>query len=257
MYRNNTSYETFLAPAIAGREEFETQVFPLGTDPEEITAWIAENATRIRNMEKIYLDQTCYDAGEKVPSPKGLIWWDVSTNYGDFDFDFREAAFRVIKKETVEETIAEILRHMLAVEMPDNVLLVEDKMSDHNPFGPLDRTLSKEDNDRRDAKKFAECLERVIGKPVHRVSLRECESRWGQEVVLDGPDPIKDGKSWYFHDRHYSDCRCKWIKEDVVGGEVSEFTLPIENLVRDATRFGITFDTDAYSRAIRDIVATW
>lgn len=247
IYRNNNAYQEFLAPAIANRKDFETQVFPIGTNPSEIHRWYTENADYVRGMEKVYMDLTCYEACPLA---------GLKTNYGHLDFDFHDAACRIMTKATVEETIVEIFRHMLAIEVPDNILLVEEKMSDHNPFSLLDPEISKEENDRRDADMFAKCLEEVTGKSVHRVSLTR-ETRRGREVVFGGgASPIAGGKSWFFHDRHFRDCSTLLL-EMFIGGNVSEFRLPIEDLIRDATRFGITFDTELYSRAIREIVATW
>lgn len=74
MYRNNSAYEQFLAPALSG---FETQIFPQGTSETEITAWLAEHADRVSGMEKVYMDRTCYEAGKLVsiwtPTPSWVL----------------------------------------------------------------------------------------------------------------------------------------------------------------------------------------
>lgn len=121
MYRNNSAYEQFLAPALKDREGFKIQVFPQGTSEADITAWITEHADHVHGMEKVFMDNTCYYAGRDVrssASPDGNFWRGVKINLGKdeyFDVDvFRHCALdSLVEKATAEEVIAEIIRLFL------------------------------------------------------------------------------------------------------------------------------------------------
>jgi hypothetical protein len=255
IYRNNSAYEQFLAPAVASREGFETQVFPQGTSETEITTWLAEHADWLRSMVKVYMDQTCYEAGEAVPSGQPDkknwdIWMDVQTNYGGFDHQvFQEAASVLMTKATVEETVAEVIRHLLIKEVPTKVLVIQDHMGDHDLFnskreGPEARKQATQE----DAEKLRRCLADTIGQPAWYLDV--------SSMGLDAGVPLTDQDiTWVFLDRHFKGCeKSLWSK---IPATFRQFRVPIENLVEDAIAFGIELDTEAYSRTIREIVATW
>lgn len=255
IYRNNSAYEQFLAPAISDRKDLEIQVFPVGMDPAEITAWVVENADRVRGMEKVYLDKTCYEAGKSVPSqrlPNVSIWSDVETNYGNFDHDLKMAAESVLKKATVKETIAEIIQHMLTKEVPDKVLLMKDHMADHDLFGLGILSSDWEEEARRDAEILRSQLEASIGKPVNYITV-EWPDVFDTNVSIEEADKV-----WLFYDRHCTselDFELEMLQEKI--SCLSEFKVPIENLIQDALAFGIELDTEAFSQAIEEIVADW
>lgn len=255
MYRNNSAYEQFLAPALSGREDFEMQIFPQGTPESEIITWITEHATQIRSMETVYMDKTCYKAGETLPSVKRPdswgcnIWNDVATNYGGFDYQvFRKAASVLTTKATVEETIAEVVRHLLAKEAPTKVLLIQDHMGDHNLFGLGLHSADRKEKAQRDAEKLHSCLKKVTGQPVFYLDV----SSYGLDagVTITDEDTV-----WVFFDRHFKTCE-KFLWEKIPKN-FRQFRVPIENLVEDAVAFGVDFDTESFSREIREIVATW
>lgn len=251
IYRNNSAYTQFLAPAIASRNDFETKVFAEGTPEAEITAWITENATKIRSMEEVYTDNTCSKAGRSVSSTTGKsgnIWRDVKNNYGNLDYNFSEASRAVFTKTTTEETVTEVVARLIAKEVPTKVLIIQDHMADHDLFGLGITSSDWKAESERDAEKLRLCLREVIGQPVFYLDVSFAGLDAG--VSLDETDIV-----WVFLDRHYKGCEKRlWSK---IPANWKQFRVPVENLIEDAVAFGIEIDTLAYSRAIRDIVATW
>lgn len=257
MYRDNAAYAQFLAPALVGREGFETQVFPEGTPEAGITDWLANNADRIRGMEKVFLDQTCLESGRTLRSVREPnlshwnIWSDVKTNDGwdRFDLVFQVAARDVMTKASVEETLAEVIRHLLVKEVPTKVLVIQDHMGDHDLFnskreGPEARKQAIQE----DAEKLRRCLADITGQPAWYLDV--------SSMGLDAGVPLTDQDiTWVFLDRHFKSCeKSLWSK---IPATFRQFRVPIENLVQDAIAFGIEIDAEAYSQSIREKVATW
>ena len=250
IYRDNSAYAQFLAPAIAAREDLEVQVFPVGTDKADITVWIAKHADRVRSMEKVYMDRTCYEAGESLPSihrPKGWIWMDVENNYGGFDGQFRAAAEKVLTKSSVDETIAAIISLMLKKEIPDQVFVISEHMGDHDLYGSLSVHHDWDRAAKEDAEMLRSCLVKVIGKPVTVVEYLSVN-----EPPLQN---LENAVGWAFLDRHYP--QPFPVELDSHRPNMRWLRLPIENLIADAMTFGIELDAKAYAEAIREIVAKW
>lgn len=248
IYRDNTAYAQFLAPALAGRKDFEVQVFPVGTSENHITAWITEHADRIRSMDRVYLDQTSYEAGKSLPSAERSdlkhwsIWSDIKTNYGQLDRDFQQAAQVVVTGATNEATITEIVRHLLQKETPTKVYVVAAHMEDHNLFG-----LGYPEN-KQDAERLEQCLRKVTRQPVYYLHVDD----YGVDTYV--PVTAED-IVWVFIDRHFKGSKKSAFRK--IPPAFKLFEVPIENLIQDALRFGIELDVEAYAEAIRGIVAAW
>lgn len=235
MYRNNTAYEQFLAPALKDREGFKMQVFPQGTPKADITAWIAEHVDYVRGMEKIIMDITCFYAGTDMQRD-GRFWRDVKIDFVNFDLDrfLRCSLQSMVEKATAEEAIAEMIRLFLQKETPAKVFVVTSKMGDHSIFG--------RDTDDVAAEKLRVCLSSVIGLPVYEYT--------DYKKALE-----EDAVTWLFFDRHYGYVSAQEFAR--MPATWRRFTLPIDNLVLDACDFGVGVDLEAYSQTIREKVSTW
>ena len=254
MYRNNSAYEQFLAPALVG---FETQIFPQGTSETEITAWITGRADSIRSMEMVYLDQTCYEAGKLVN-----IWKDVKTNYGGLDHVFQKAVQSMMTKDTVEETIAEVVTHLLAKEVPTRVFVVMNRIGDHGIFKSVHKDYAG-DYDRAEqveAETLRVCLEKVTKKPVTVIKLLGFFSGFDENRELLKLLSSHE-TTWTFFDRHLKTDECGkfWdvFNEITSDATTTLFRVPIENLVEDAIAFGVNLNPEKLSKEIREAVATW
>jgi hypothetical protein len=233
IYRNNSAFQKFLAPAIASRcGELETKVFPEGTASEEIAKWFKQNRESLLEKE-VVADKTCRNA-------TGIDW-------GRVENVFNEVAVLGLTKATVEETIAEVVRHLLKKEVPKEVFVIQKHMEDHDLFGSLAQ-MNRGQAAQADAQKLRKILEAVIGKPVTVVDKSIPEEN--MESLWSGP---AERGMWVFFDRHDDLTRAlsrEWKK-------VGWFRVPVESLIEDAVDFGIPLDAGAYSHAIREKVAAW
>jgi len=249
LYRNNSAYEQFLKPALEDREDFEMQVFPQGTPETEIAAWLAEHAGWVRGMRRVFLDDTCYEAGKSLH-----LWMAVScvrlsdVFQQDIPQYLQEAAKTMLRKATVEESIAEIVRRLLAKETPTKVLLIRNHMADHNLFGLGISSDDRKEEATRDAEKLRACLEDTIGQPVWYLDVSSAGLDTG--VSITEQDTV-----WVFLDRHFKSCEGRLWRN--IPATFRQFQVPVENLIQDAVSFGIEFDTEEYSRVVREAVADW
>ncbi len=250
IYRDNTAYSQFLAPALAARNDFETKVFAVGTPETHVTSWIKENADHIRSMDKVFTDNTCCEAGEKVPSKtrpenkNGCIWWDVKNNFGRIGPDFKVAAQKAVTGETNGDTIAKIVRLMLEKETPTKVYVVSEHMEDHDLFG-LGHPENKKDDER-----LQQLLREVTGLPVYYLHIDD----YGVDTYVN---VTPEDNVWVFIDRHFKGSKSKRRAYGNIPKTFKLFEVPIENLIGDALKLGITLDAEAYAKAVSDIVAGW
>ena len=248
IYRDNTAYEQFLAPALAARDDFEIKVFAVGTPETDIKSWIRENADHIRSMEYVYTDNTCYEAGESVPNKtrpenkNGSIWWDVKNNYGGTGRIFKDASQKAVTGETNGDTITKIVRLMLAKETPTKVYVVSKHMEDHDLFGTGSPECKKDDE------RLQQLLRDVTGLPVYYLHVDD-----------DGVDTCvnvtAEDNVWVFIDRHFKGS--ERYAHSNIPKTFKQFEVPIENLIGDALKLGIELDAVAYAKAVSDIVAGW
>lgn len=248
IYRDNTAYSQFLAPVLATRIDFKTQVFAVSTPEIDITSWIEENADYIRGMEEVYMDTTCYEAGESVPSktqPENKnrsIWRDIKTNYGGIGQNFKDAAQKAVTCETNRKTIAKIIQLMLDKETPTKIYIVPERMEDHDLFG------HGHPENKEDAKRLMRLLNEVTGLPINFMC-------FDQRSQLDYNDFSDSDNVWVFMDRHFKGSNR--FDHARIPEEFKQFEVPIENLIGDALELGIELDSVTYAKAVSDIVANW
>lgn len=174
---------------------------------------------------------------------------DVKTNCGGFDYNvFQKAATDLLQKGSPEETIAEVVRHMLAKEMPTKVLVIRGHMGDHNLFNDTSEDYNRMLRESVDSEKLRKLLEGVIGQPV--TYLKVGFSGIETEVPVTDSDT-----AWVFLDRHFPSSK-EWEWRSIPPA-FRQFRVPVENLIGDAVAFGIELDEEKYSRAIREIVMAW
>lgn len=239
IYRENSVYTKYLATELASRPDFEVITFAEGTPDIDIASALSDVAEKIFAAEKVYSDGTCNNALRSLRK---------QTHFPGLDYYFQEAAVAALSKESVEETISEIVRRMLEKEVPDRILIVQSHMADHNLFGLGITSADWEAECLRDAEKLRGCLSEVSGQPVSFLA-------FGFDGIEADVSISKEDNVWVFSDRHFKSCEMKeWRK---IPTHFKQFQVPIWNLVEDARAFGIDIDEEAFSKAIREIMANW
>jgi hypothetical protein len=122
-------------------------------------------------------------------------------------------------------------------------------MGDHNLFNSKrDEPESRKRATQEDAEKLRRCLSETTGQPVWYLDISDAGLDTGVTIT-------EQDITWVFFDRHFKSCQEElWEK---IPSNFRQFRVPIENLVQDAIAFGIEINTEAYSRAIREKLATW
>lgn len=243
LFRNNDVYERHLTPAIEARQDLKLQVFPAGTPEEEIRSWVQSNGDAFADVEEVISDRTTRQAVagllERLKDADGQMFLQLFGRRcatSTIDTQLYEATQKAMEK-TDGNGVIDIVLLMLAREVPDEIIVVKRHMGDHNLFNQgYDPNMGRDTCDTRDAEMLRGRLEAVTGKPV---------------TVIENLPEVSSDTTWVFYDRH--------CKSRIEGFENPPrwFRVPTENLVVDATTFGVSIDIDEIFQRYREMVASW